>query len=133
MTGQLPLTTFFSPVKRQLRAIEQLHHCFWISRTGESVLGSKLVNSGQFIAGELDVERSDVFLKIFATLGSGNRDDVAALGQDPGKGELGRSAFFFARNFLDATDQVEIVLEIVSLKPRSCPPVVILRQIFRLL
>ena len=63
----------------------------------------------------------------------GNRDDVFALRQHPRERELGRRAIFFARDLAHPLHQIEVALEILTLKTRRLPPVIIRRQIFELL
>jgi hypothetical protein len=53
-------------------------------------------------AGKIYVKRSDVFLQILATLCAGNRHDVVALCQYPGKRKLCRRTSLLAGNFASA-------------------------------
>jgi len=77
----------------------------------------------------VDVESTDIFFEIFAALGAGDGDDGVSLSEDPGEGELGGGAVFFFGDLFDAMHEVEILLEIFSLKTRSVAAVVVSGEI----
>ena len=79
--------------------------------------------------GQRNLQRSEILVEIFASLRAGNGHDVLALREHPGQGELRRRAAFVARNGLDPFEQPEILVEILALKPRRLPAVVVLRQV----
>src|SRR5205807_3213471 len=91
------------------------------------------LDSFEIFAGKIDIERADVLLEIFSAFGSRDWNDVVALREHPCQRELRRRAFLFASNFFDALYDIEIALKIVALKSRRRPPVVVLRNVFRLL
>ncbi len=45
--------------------------------------------------GELDGGCAEVFFEVVEALGAGDGDDIVALGEDPGEGELGGGAAEF--------------------------------------
>src|SRR5687767_13852820 len=65
--------------------------------------------------------------------GSRDRHDVVPLCEHPGERELCGRAVMLLRDLLDLRDQLEILFEILSLKPRILSPEVIFSQIFNAL
>jgi len=61
-----------------------------VARSGNRAERQECVKSGQVIGGQGDVEGGDVFLQVAAALGARDRHHVAALGEQPGQGELTR-------------------------------------------
>src|SRR5688572_18096431 len=61
---------------------------------------------------------------------SRDRHDVVTLREDPGQRELSGGAVMLLRDLLHLRDELEILLEILSLKARVLSPEIILGQIF---
>src|SRR5437868_2509983 len=61
---------------------------------------------------------------------AGYRHDVVALSQYPGKRELGCRAVVFFCNFLDPSDQIQILLEVLTHEARMLPAEIVLGEIF---
>ena len=62
---------------------------------------------------------------------AGDRNDVLAFCQHSCERELRGRAFFLARKLSDASDEIEIRLEIFALKPRHGTLVIIFWQVLR--
>ena len=62
------------------------------------------INTRQIFAGESDIKRAHIFLQVSPAFGSGNRNDIVALCQDPRERELRWRAFLFASDFTDSLD-----------------------------
>src|SRR3979411_1300841 len=62
--------------------------------------------------------------------GARNRHDIVSLSEHPREGELGRRALVLFRDLLDFRDQLEILLEIRSLKARVLSPEIVFSEIF---
>ncbi len=109
---------------------EQFHHRFGITRTGSDIFWCYCVDSFEIVRIQEDIERVHIFAQIFSPLRSRNWDDVFALRQDPGQGELCGRATFFPSDLAHLANEIQIALKIFSLKPRSSSPIVVRRQIF---
>src|SRR5437870_5762795 len=72
----------------------------------------------QIIRSQREIESGEILFQIFATLGPGDGNDVVALRTDPRQSLLGRRAVFFRSDLLNATHEIEILLEILSLETR---------------
>ena len=77
--------------------------------------------------------RGDILLQIFPPLRPRNRDNVRTLRQHPGQRQLRSRALFLASYVFHAPHQIQILLKILSLKPRRISPVIIRWQIVKLL
>jgi hypothetical protein len=80
--------------------VEQIHHRLWITRPGKGVFRRDFVDPREISSGKIDVERTDIFLQIFAPFGAGHWHNVFALCQHPGERELRRRAFFPCASFI---------------------------------
>src|SRR5437868_1513698 len=109
---------------------EQLHHRFRITRTGSDIFRCYFVDPFEIVRIQEHIERVPIFAQIFSSFRPRNWDDIFALRQDPGQGELRGRATFFPSNLAHLANEIQITLEIFSLKPRGTPPVVVLRQVF---
>ena len=78
-------------------------------------------------------DRADIFFQIFSALGSGNRNNVVALREHPRERELRGRAFLFAGDLFDATHQIEILLEVFSLKARRVTAIIVGCEVFEFL
>src|SRR5260370_36157708 len=96
--------------------VEQIHHRLRITRPGKSILRRDFVDPREISNGKIDIERTDIFLQIFAPFGAGDWDDVAALRQYPGKRKLRGRALFRAGNFANSLHAIEIALSTIALK-----------------
>ena len=102
-------------------SIEELHGCGWIAFALGKALRNKLVDSLQICPGELNPLCAEILFQISSSLGSRNRHDILALRQYPGERKLRRLAVFAARKFLNLLYQIEVLLEVFSLKARRLP------------
>ena len=59
-----------------------------------------------------------------------NRNDVGTLSVHPGERKLCRRAALRLREFSKFSNQIQVLLKILSLKPRGSAPVIIWREIF---
>src|SRR2546421_6748861 len=110
---------------------KQFHHRFRIARTGGDIFRCYFVDPFEIVRIQEHIERVHIFAQIFSPFRSRNWDDVFALRQDPGQGELRGRATFFPSDLAHLANEIQIALKIFSLKPRGSPPVVVLRQVFK--
>src|SRR5260370_37771068 len=96
--------------------VEQIHHRLRITRPGKSILRRDFVDLREISNGKIDIERTDIFLQIFAPFGAGDWDDVVALGQYPGKRKLRGRARLRSRKFANSLDETEIARRITPVK-----------------
>src|SRR5260370_38930191 len=96
--------------------VEQIHHRLRITRPGKSILRRDFVDPREISNGKIDIERTDIFLQIFAPFGAGDWDDVVALAQYPGKRKLRRRGLFRAGNFANSLHDSAIALKLLALK-----------------
>src|SRR6266545_2844691 len=80
-----------------------------VALPGSRALGERLLDAAQLAGGEFDVHGGDVLLEVADVLGARDRDDVVALVEHPGKGELCRADALLARDLVYARDELEIV------------------------
>ena len=89
------------------------------------------VDLGQLFFGQMEIQRTGIFLEILPPLRSRNRDEIIPPSQNPRKRELTRSTTDAIRDFSHFVYQRKIFLEVVALKARAVAPVVIIGKIFR--
>ncbi len=89
----------------------------------------RLVDCGQLILAQDDIGSGNVLFEVADLLGAWDGDDVVALRQDPGKGELTRRAALGGRDRADLADELEVVVEGCPLEPRRRAPPVIRVQV----
>src|SRR5690606_3627271 len=70
-----------------------------------------------------------VLLQISNALRAGDGDDVLALRKHPGERQLSRRNAFLLRDLLDLLDQIQVALEVLALKARRAPAIVVFRQV----
>ena len=70
--------------------IDQPHHIGAIACTGRGANGEQGVEHLEIVGGQGHLGCGDVVFEVAPALGSRDRDDVPAGGQDPREGELGR-------------------------------------------
>src|SRR4030095_2347654 len=87
------------------------------------------IDARQVRGGQADVVRRPVLLEVLAALRAGNRDDVLALREHPGQGELARRGALLARDRLDLRHEIEVLLEVFALEARLEAAVVVLREV----
>ena len=63
--------------------IDCAHSLFPIAWAGGCPRWQEAVYLGEFLFGELNIQRAHIFLQVTAALGSGYRDDVIPLRQNP--------------------------------------------------
>src|SRR6266550_3032836 len=123
----------FGPGQPEPSAINHRHRPVGITGPCKGLVWRDFIDAREILAGKSNIERSDIFLQIFAPFRAGNRDDVVALRENPGKGQLRRRALFLVRDFFDAFHEIQIALKIFALKSRCRAPVIVLWQILWLL
>src|SRR4051812_46741957 len=114
---------------RSSLAVHRPHSALGIPLPSSGPLRSHFLDLVQIRAAELHLQGSDILLQVAPLLGPGDRNDVLPLRQQPGEGQLCRSALLAPRNLLHSGDQVEIPLKVFSLKAGSIPAIVVLRQV----
>ena len=72
------------------------------------------VEHGEVFLGQLDVERGHVLFEIPTALGSRDRNDVAALGEQPCEGELTRRTVLAPPNGLETVDEIEVMRKMLA-------------------
>ena len=113
-----------------LLAIDHRHHVLGVALTCRGVEGEDFIEAGEVILRELDVSGRGILLQIFSALRAGDRHDIVALRQSPRQSELSGRAFFLDGEFLHFMDEVEIFLEVLSLKARRVATVIVSGEIF---
>src|SRR6185295_1436128 len=71
----------------------------------------------------------DVLLEVGTPLRPRDGDDVRALREHPGEGELSRRAALLGGDRLDTRDEVQVALKVVALEARRHAAIVVGRQI----
>src|SRR5215510_12427297 len=129
----LTRTRFSAPLsaRRSISPIYNLHHLLGITRAGGERWRYHFVDPAQVVRDQPHLERGDVFFKILAPLRSRDGDDVFALCQHPREQKLRRFASLLFGNFLDAANQVQVLLEILALEPRRAAAEVVSRQVLK--
>src|SRR5690606_11414790 len=79
----------------------------------------------EFFGRQVDLRGGEVFFQVAGAFGAGDGDDVIALRQYPGQGELAGRAALATRDLLDLRHQVEVLLEVSPLETRRVTPVVV--------
>ena len=77
----------------------------------------------------MNVGRRRVFLEPLPPLRARDRDNVVALREQPRERELRRRAAFARGHALHALDDLEVLLEVLALKPRIVSPPVVGREV----
>ena len=72
--------------------------------------------TAQVVGREGHLLGSQVFFEPLGALGAGNGDDVLALGQHPGNGQLGRRAAFGRGQHFELVNQLPILAEVLALE-----------------
>src|SRR5258708_645657 len=70
-----------------------------------------------FSFSEPDVDCCGVFFEVLAAFGSGDRDDVFALGQDPGEGELAGGCAFALCDCFQPFHQDHVLVKVLTGEP----------------
>src|SRR4029078_6762742 len=91
--------------------------------------GADRIERRDLVGHKRDVARARVLSAPLLARGTGNRDDVAPAGQQPGNRQLRGRALLPARERLDALDDLEGLLEVLSLEARIVAPPVVGREI----
>lgn len=78
---------------------------------------------------EREVGSGCVLLDPGGALGAGDGDDVLTLGQQPGERELAGRDALLASEIADLPHEVEVALEVLSLKARIAAPEVVGREV----
>jgi hypothetical protein len=102
-----------------------------IAQPGRGAERRNFVNARDVFGRERHIDGPNIFFHVFPALGSGDGNNVITLRKQPREGQLGRGAIFGRGNFFNPLHEVEILLEIFTLKSRRIPAVVISFQIFK--
>src|SRR5947209_10727245 len=94
-------------------------------------LGKLGVDTREVFGRQLDVDRPSILLEVGATLGARNRDEVVALREHPGDGELRRSDALLLRDLLDLLREMQVGLEIRPGEARPAPTEIALFELVR--
>src|SRR5262249_52404909 len=89
----------------------------------------RLVDPLQVLARQGDPERGHVLLQVLAALGARDGNDALPLGQEPRQGQLGRRHLLRGGDLPYPVHELQVLLEILSLKPRPMATPVVLWQI----
>lgn len=82
-------------------------------------VGDDAAEGGEVVGGEGDVEGVPVFLKAGDAFGAGDGEDVEALGEEPGEGDLRGGGAFFLGDVADGVDEAEVEVEGLGLEARG--------------
>src|SRR5437016_13426104 len=108
-----------------LLRVDAAHPALGVAAAGRRPLGRDLADALQVARGQHDLHGAGVLLEVAPPLGAGDRYDILALRQQPGEGELRRSAALLPRDRFHPRHQVEVPLEVLPLEaPVVAPPVV---------
>ena len=83
------------------------------------------VDPSEVALGQHYVERSDIFLDPLGMPGSRNRHDVISLREHPGERELRGRALVLLRDLFHPRDQLEILVEVLTLESRVLSPEIV--------
>jgi hypothetical protein len=114
-----------------LLRVDESHHRFWITLAGCGTEGEHFAEASEFVGAQLYIERAYVFFQILSVLGAWYGNDVSTLRQDPGQRQLRGLTLFLFRHFLNFLDEIQIELEILSLKTRRVAAVVVGGKVFK--
>lgn len=101
--------------------------------SGGNTLRRDLFNPGEIIRGQLNLQCAKILLHPVQALRSRDRHDMLTLGQQPGQRKLCWSAAFLRGHFPDQSDNLKILVEVLSLEPRIMTAVIIRRQVIEAL
>src|SRR2546423_6900018 len=111
-------------------AVDRLHPLFGVTRTGCGSFRRGGVDAKQVVLRQHDIEGAKIFFDALGVPSAGYRHDVVTLRQHPRQCELGRCAIVLFGDFLDASDEIEVLLKILARKARVLPAEIILGEIF---
>ena len=91
--------------------------------------GSEVVEAGQILGRQRDIDGPDVLLEVGAALGAGDRHHVVALGGQPGEGDLARGHAVGLGDLAHHGHEGQVVVEVVALEPGHGAPEVVVGQL----
>src|SRR6185369_16269742 len=106
------------PDRRPPLKVDGGHPLGVIAGTGSSARRKDLVEPLQVRIAEVHVERADIVVEIPDVLGAGDWDNFVTLSKHPRQGQLSRSATLLRRHLSDLSDELDVLLEILTLKAR---------------
>src|SRR5688572_7393709 len=109
--------------------IDRLHERLGITEAGHRTRRDGVRDPRHLVRRQPHLERAEVFLEPVATLGAGDRHDVAAASEQPGERQLPRRAAVLAGKLLHLLDEIDVALEIFLLEPRMSAPAVVFRDV----
>src|SRR4051794_26446757 len=101
------------------------HHRRRIAVAGGRAERKGRLERRQLLGAEDEVDGLDVLFQVAPPLGARNGDQEGPLGQQPCQRELGWRGTAGGSKLGDAADELEVALEVVSLKTRRLAPVVV--------
>src|SRR5262249_53557601 len=114
---------------RHASALNVRHRCGRIARSCGRVLWNRSVQLVEIQAIESHFRGASILLNVTALLRAKNRDDVGALREKPCERELRERALLARRDRFKPANDLEIVVEVLRLKPREDPTAIALRQV----
>lgn len=113
---------------RVLALIGRTH--FGTTPSGDGFFGGCVLYASEIFATQIKIRCSNVLLEVVAALGSGYRDDILTLREQPCQGKLAHGNLLLGCNLLYALDELEILPEVFVLEPRLSSTLVIWSEIF---
>src|SRR5437016_2779772 len=100
-----------------LLLIDGSHAGGWVPCTRGDALGRNLLDLDEVLGREANLDRLCVLLNPRLLCRAGNRYDVA-MREQPGECQLGERAALPCSNLLDPVHECEVLLKVLTLKPR---------------
>ena len=100
----------------RISAPGQGHHGRGIAFSADCGARKRGFDRGEILSGQVYVQRSEIFLQVFAPLRAWNRNDIRTLREHPRQGQLRRRAVFCRGDRSDGVDEREIAREHESAK-----------------
>src|ERR1700732_1492254 len=110
-----------------------LHSTRGIAFAGGHAERGDFVDTQEFRSGNRNFKRSKILIEIRSPLCARNGYYVFSPRKHPRQRELRGSAAFLGCNFLNSLNQFQVLLEVLALKSRSMPAVIVLRDILKFL
>src|SRR6266566_9083422 len=108
-------------------AVHRRHLLLRVTRPGHILRRERRVEPRHLFGAERKVCRADVFFEVLPSLGAGDRDDVRALVQQPGKRDLSRACPLLLSRLAHCRCRSHVRVEIFALVARIVMAIVALR------
>src|ERR1043166_1995373 len=102
---------------REHSAVEQPHPGLGVARARGDAFRRHGIDPRELALAQRDADRLSILLEPGALFRARDRHDVVAARQQPAQGQLRRRTALLARDLLDLADEVQVLLEVRSLKP----------------